>query len=627
MESTPSLTPRPLMPKLNGRAHGDLMVFGALIFLKLLLFNRQLGMIFPQGLISAVLGSVLVFLGLFSFLPPKNRSFWLYVFDWIISGVIVADLIYFRYFGDVISIPVLRQVSQTGAVWESIFSLIHFTDLLYLLDLFLLIPGWKLLKQSQEIFINNSLKIRLALAFLLLVVGSSLVAFKFLALEQKMGKNFFTNILDQTFFVEHVGILNFHLFDFYNFSKKELMALPPKEGQWEEVQNWFQGKQNYAAQKPQYFGLAQGLNLIMVQVEALQGFVVNQQIEGQEITPNLNQLLKESLYFPNFYYQTAHGNTSDAEFTTQVSFYPAKQGAAYFQYAHNHFHSLAHILKEQGYSTLAMHAYKPSYWNRANMYRTLGFERFYSRMDFTHDELLGWGLGDNSFLRQGAQILKKENGPFYAFMVTLSSHHPYQAFSDYPHLKVGKYEGTFFGNYLKAVHYADEALGSFIQELKKSGLWDNSLVVIYGDHSGIDSSNQEALLEFLDLPNDALTWACLQKVPLFIHLPKEKLTGTVDTPGGQVDLLPTLLNLLGLNSPKVMGQDLLNAKSNTVIFRNGSFTNGEIFYLSPSQTLYDLTTGRKLPLEPYLQEIQRAQKALWVSDMVLENNWLKNFTH
>ena len=154
MESTPSLTPRPLMPKLNGRAHGDLMVFGALIFLKLLLFNRQLGMIFPQGLISAVLGSVLVFLGLFSFLPPKNRSFWLYVFDWIISGVIVADLIYFRYFGDVISIPVLRQVSQTGAVWESIFSLIHFTDLLYLLDLFLLIPGWKLLKQSQEIFIN-----------------------------------------------------------------------------------------------------------------------------------------------------------------------------------------------------------------------------------------------------------------------------------------------------------------------------------------------------------------------------------------------------------------------------------------------------------------------------------------
>lgn len=601
----------------------DLAAFGCIILLKLFLFNRHLGMSFPQGLVIADLGSVLLLLSVLTLFPKHKRGFLLYAVDWLFTITLFADLIYFRYFGDVISLPVLSQMGQIGAIWESVFSLIGFTDGIYFLDLLLFIPLWQLGKQFKKESLHISLKKRLGGAFLLFFLGFSLVSIRAVGLKKEMGKSIFTNILDQTFLVQNIGILNFHLFDIYNFSKKKLLSSPPDKTQMAEVQNWFKEKEKKLSPEPKYFGVATGQNLIVVQVEALQGFVINRLIDGQEITPHLNRLLTQSLYFPNFYYQTALGNTSDAEFATQVSFFPAKQGAAYFQYAQNYFRSLAKVLKEEGYTTLAMHAYKPSYWNRVNMYRSLGFETFLSRDDFQHDELVGWGLGDASFLRQAAQKLNEVSQPFYAFLVTLSSHHPYQAFAESSNLKVGKYEGTFLGNYLKAIHYADAALGSFIQELKKYGLWDNSVVVIYGDHSGIDQSNKEELLEFLNLPADELTWACLQKVPLFIHLPGEKLAGNYEIAGGQVDLFPTLLNLLGIKPTLAMGQDLLNAQEGKVIFRNGSFTNGKFFYLSSNNTLYDIATGEKLPVEGFRGEIQEAQKALWISDLVLDHDLLK----
>lgn len=605
----------------------DLAAFGCIILFKVLLFNRHLGMAFPQGLVACALGSVLLLLSILALAPLQKRFFLFYTFDWLITIALLADLIYYRYFGDMISLPVLKQIGQTGAVRESIFSLIRLTDGIYLLDLLLLLPFWPLGKRSKKELPKSSLKTRLSWAFLLFLTGGILVSSKIVDLEQKMGKNLFTNILDQTFFVQHIGILNFHLFDLYNFSKKQLLTPALEKEQLAEVQKWFEDQEKSLPPEPKYFGMAKGKNLIVVQVEALQGFVVNRLIEGQEITPNLNQLLNQSLYFPNYFYQTAQGNTSDAEFVSQVSFYPAKQGAAYFQYAQNHFYSLAKRLKEQGYNTLAMHAYKPSYWNRASMYRSLGFDIFLSQDDFTQDELVGWGLGDVSFLRQAARRLKSERQPFYTFLVTLSSHHPYQAFAETRQLEVGKYEGSFLGNYLKAIHYADEALGSFIQELKECGLWDNSVVVIYGDHSGIDQSNKEELLEFLDLPSDELTWACLQKVPLFIHLPGGKLAGNYEITGGQLDLLPTLLNLLGLEPIKVMGQDLLNAREGRVIFRNGSFINDQLYYFSSSNTIYDLASGKELPLKDYQQEIQQAQKALWISDLVLEHDMIKGLTN
>ncbi|WDU84411.1 LTA synthase family protein [Caloramator sp. Dgby_cultured_2] len=139
---------------------------------------------------------------------------------------------------------------------------------------------------------------------------------------------------------------------------------------------------------------------MVVQLEAFQGFVLERKINGQELTPNLNKLAKDSLVFENYYYQTAWGGTSDAEFLSNVSLLPARDGSVYYQYAGNKYDALPKELKGIGYFTAVMHANRPGFWNRTNMYRALGFDKYESEKDFNIDEIQGMGLSDKSFLNR-----------------------------------------------------------------------------------------------------------------------------------------------------------------------------------------------------------------------------------
>lgn len=598
----------------------DYMLFACLMLFKVMEFNGQIGVMKPTGFLAASLGSVLIIAGCILLLPITQRALFLYLCDILISLIMLADLFFYRYYSDVISIPVLLQVAQAGSVKQSVFSLFQLGDLIFLFDLPLLLPLLKISGKARFSAEKVLFRKRAAKAMLLFFCGISLISFKVINLENTMGKRVFTNILDQTFFVENIGILNFHAFDFYKYAKKQLSQKELSRASRQEISQWFASTPPAKPEQSKYFGIAKNQNLIVVQVEALQSFVINKKINGREITPNLNRLLNNSIYFNNFYFQTAQGNTSDAEFLVNVSYYPAREGSVYFQYAANRFNSLPGKLREAGYTTMAIHAYKPSYWNRAAMYRSLGFEAFYSKEDFIPDEQVGWGLGDKSFFKQSAAKLAAAVQPFYAFLVTLSSHYPYDAFSAGSDFDPGRYAGTFLGNYFKAIHYADAALGSFIEELKANGLWENSVVAVYGDHSAVSKVEKDDLLAFLAAPDDELTWAKLQKVPLIIHLPGDAHAGTKNITGGQIDLFPTLANLLGLKVPNLLGQDLLSSTQGLAVFRNGSFTDGKIFYLQTSGQVYDVKSGEILPVEQYTAQIAQAQKRLWISDQVLEHD-------
>lgn len=259
------------------------------------------------------------------------------------------------------------------------------------------------------------------------------------------------------------------------------------------------------------------------------------------------------------------------------------------------------------------------------MYKAQGFDDFYGQRSFTLDENVGLGLSDKSFLTQSIEKMSQFKKPYYSFLVTLSSHFPYNDTKAYGDFNVGEYEGTLLGNYLKAIHYTDEQLGMFLQQLQEKGMDKDSLIVLYGDHFAIPKENMDELYKFENETNkDDLQWYQYQKVPLIIHFPNDEYKGVNSTYSGQMDLYPTLANLLNLQEKYMFGKDILNSKDQKVVFRNGSFTDGKVFYISWTNTYYDISSGQKIPettelkekKEQYLSELQ-------YSDDLLNHNLLK----
>jgi phosphoglycerol transferase MdoB-like AlkP superfamily enzyme len=400
-----------------------------------------------------------------------------------------------------------------------------------------------------------------------------------------------------------------------------------KDEEKKEVKAWYDNKNQETG--PKYTNTMEGKNLIIVQLEAFQSFVLERKVNGQEITPNLNKLAKQSLVFDNYYYQTAWGGTSDAEFLSNISLLPARDGAVYYIYPGNTYDSMIKELEKKDYYTSVMHANRPGFWNRAAMYKNIGFDTYESEDQFNIDEVQCLGLSDKSFFRQAVDKMDKYDKPFYSFLITLSSHFPFKDSQNKLDniLDVGEFEGELMGDYLKAVKYTDEAIGEFIQDLKDKGLWDNSVVVFYGDHSAIPEDKKGQLARLLygrDNMSD-LEWFEAQKVVMMAHFPNEEIKGRSDITAGQMDLYPTIANLFGFDAKYSLGRDLLNSDDGFVVTRAGMWANNEVAYIKPIDKVLDLKTGEEKNREDYKAMFEKAQAYLKNSDAIIENDLICQF--
>jgi phosphoglycerol transferase MdoB-like AlkP superfamily enzyme len=284
-------------------------------------------------------------------------------------------------------------------------------------------------------------------------------------------------------------------------------------------------------------------------------------------------------------------------------------------------------MDDRGYYTAALHGNSESFWNRDVMYKAEGFDNFLGENSFNITEKVGLGLSDKAFLTQSIDKLKNFNQPYFSFLITLSSHYPYDDTKGYGDFDVKPYDNTLLGNYLKGIHYTDAQLGMFLERLEQEGILKNSIVVLYGDHFAIPKQNIGELYNFerVSNPND-LQWYEYQKVPMFIHFPDDQNKGVNHTYSGQMDLYPTLANIFNLPMKYMFGKDILNPRNRNVIFRDGSFTDGKYFYVSTSNTYYDISTGKVVQENPELkQEKENALGQLNYSDDILNHNLLKNF--
>lgn len=514
------------------------------------------------------------------------------------SLIIYFNLIFYRSFTDFLTIPQLFQMNNLSDLSSSILSLIKFYDLLLFSDLFII---WLLSKNFVAIYYMKRQKVFISVLSLLLLAGNFLLA----EIERPQ---LLQRAFDREYLVKNIGIFYYHIYDIFINSKMHTQKVLADGNNMEEILSYLNDKKS-THDNAELFGIAKGKNIIFISAESLQSFVIDEELHGEKITPFLNQLISDpdTFYFENFYHQTAQGKTSDSEFLVENSLYPIASGAVFFTHGENEYFALPKILKNIDYNSVVFHANSNTFWNRNQMYKSLGIDQFYdvSFYEVNETNQVGWGLKDKDFFSQTIPYLKQLEQPFYAKLITLTNHFPFEL--DEVDMTLQPYDSSSdtLNKYFPTVRYTDEAIEQFFYELKISGLYDNSIIIIMGDHDGISANHHKAMANFLEKeeinPYDYLQ---LQRVPLFIHIPGYNKGRVVTEIGGQIDLKPTLLYLLGIDSKEdySFGNNLFSkVKDKYIGFRNGNFVSDELIYTNG--TCYDRHTGEVLAYdEPYQEE-------------------------
>lgn len=533
----------------------------------------------------------------------------------IFALVLLSDILYFKYFNTLPSGTELKMLNIIPSLLDCIKELFQPEYLLLFCDI-LILAFFHLFWNNKDrtplkAFRSNSI---IALVLLTAVIFDS-AAF---------GSGNSYQLYDS------YGILHFHGSQIKNlFSSEETY-----NSSTIAIKSLEKPSQN-SLTSPKNFGIAKDRNVIILQVEALQNFVINRSYNGQEITPNLNKLIKQdSIYFDSYYYNIAKGGTSDAEFTTLNSLYPASDAPSYSKYTDINLYGLPKILKDMNYSTVAFHGFTPEFWNRAKMYPTVGFDSFISIDKLKRDEIIGWGISDRSMLKQASKYLAKAKKPVCAFLVTLTCHYPYNLPNKSIALKLPQKQSTFIERYIQSANYTDAAIGEFIEALKKSGLYDNSILAIYGDHHAIGCSDPSLVKQMTELLGVRYDVAEMANVPLIINIPNSNIKETNSTVGGQMDFLPTILNMMGIDKGNInfYGQDLSNAKhgfaTTQLVLTKGSFIDDNNVFLASADgifengTAWNRKTKAKVDLEQCRAGYEKVIKENEECSYLLSNNLL-----
>ncbi|MDM5200104.1 LTA synthase family protein [Fictibacillus enclensis] len=572
-------------------------------------------------LVVTPLSSALFFLGLSLFAPAKSRNKALLTIHFIMSFILYANIVYHRFFDDFITIPVLFQFKNFGDLGGSAQSLMHPLDILYFLD-FLLLLTIVLTKKVKPV--EKLKKKTIGLVF----ISAFSIFLANLGMAEIQRPELLTRTFDRAILVKLMGVYNYHVYDAVLNTKSSTQRALADSNDLAEVKNYSDSQ--YKKPDPKMFGAAKGKNVILVSMESTQNFLINKKINGQEVTPFLNDLTEKSYYFDNFYHNTGQGKTSDAEFLIDNSLYGLPGGSVYSTKAQNKFHATPEIVKQKGYNPVVFHANNKSFWNRDMMYNTLGYNKFYSKpyYNVNDENSVNYGLKDKEFFKQSMPMLENLKQPFYSKFITLTNHHPFILNNEQEKsIQPADTGDPTVDNYFVTARYQDEALKQFFQQLKASGLYDNSVIILYGDHYGISENHNKAMSKILGKEVTPYEHLKLQETPLFIHVPGQK-GKVMHTIGGEIDLKPTILHLLGIKTKGDIqfGSDLFSPdRDEFTVQRDGSAITKDYVYAGEKEKCYRQSDGQEVANKLCKPAKEKAAKDLNLSDKVVYGDLLRFF--
>ena len=392
-------------------------------------------------------------------------------------------------------------------------------------------------------------------------------------------------------------------------------------------------KEDYGEEKIKLGSLLKDKNIIIIQLESMQRFVTNKKINGKEITPNLNRFLKENIELTNMHMQS-YSTTADSEHSVINSLYPVENGMAYSKYYKNKYDNLYKIFNNAGYYTSYMHGNIGKFWNRANVYKSMNINDLVFLDKFDDYEYVSSYLSDEALYLQAVDKLDNYKNPFISYIVAASSHTPFELWGledrNKISIDVGEYKDTNFGKYLEAVNYADYTFGLFINKLKEKGLYDNTAILIFGDHNGI-SMYEEEMLDFFDKAGIKMTDAEIQlnytNVVSGLKLPGVK-NKKITKPVSKLDIKPTISYLCGIEDGFSLGTNIFENKdfvctNNERIITTDYYYDGEKWFYINSGEIIDFEKSNTDLLKLLDNYYQNMKTELNISNSIVINNLLK----
>lgn len=625
-----------------------ILILTAIIWIETLLVyygDFKLGIEGPLQVIISIfnpLGFILLILSLANFFVRK-KSFVisLMVLFALETILLVANVIYYREFSDFISINTMLSAQKfNGAMGKSIATLISPHDVIYLLNLGLII-GLPFFTKNNLITIPVRMVNKVALSCLSAFLIVLNLTISEMNRPQLLGRTF-----DQTYIVKYLG-LNFYMA--YNTANKVNEDAEKNKVTTVDIDSPLQeAAQIYAKPDKKYYGIARKKNVIIIHLESFQQFLINMKVNDQEVTPFLNSLYsdKNTVSFSNFFHEVGQGKTSDAENMLESGLFGLPTGSLFNKLGPtNTFQSAPAILKQkEGYTSAVFHGNVGSFYTRSKTYKSMGYNYFFDQGYFnqTEDSNVGFGLKDKLMFKESVKYLEKLQQPFYMKYITLTNHYPFDLpDEDNDGFVKPETSDSVVNNYFLTAHYLDASLREFFNYLKESGLYDRSVVILYGDHYGISDDRNKALAPLLD--KDPEQWdefdnIQLQRVPFMIHM--KGIAGHIDNEyGGEIDVLPTILHLLGINTKDYiqLGTDLFSKQHDSnVIFRNNGMVNKEYTVLKKSNdsyNIYDNKTGELLNIDPasdlykkIVEKYEQERHLLDISDTINQKNLLRFYT-
>lgn len=609
--------------------------------------------------IKPILGDLVILLLIVAFcylIKPKHQFKYYIVWSFILSFICIANCVYFSNYLSFISVSLLKTSSQLSGYTDAVTNILELKDFIFLLPIIILVVIHNRLKKKKyyekvkeievgrvRIFITACLFLFFGLIFLSTLTSKDI---------SRLNKQW-----DRRYTVMEFGVYTYQVNDLVATIRTNITSLSNSDEAYNEFLDYFEERKEENLKINKYTNIFQGKNVLVIHAESFQEFTMNLKFNNQELTPNMNKLAKEGLYFSNFYTEESIGNSSDSEFSILTSLLPASSGTVFVNYFDRSYVSITDLLRKKGYYTFSMHGNVASAWNRRNAYNYLGYDKYYAYKDaYDIDEILGLGLSDKSFFRQSTDIIKEisdNNGNYYGTLIMLTNHTPFNSLVDTEYYddylvdikseteNIPYLEGTKIGNFLKCVNYADSAIGEFVNELDEKGLLDNTVLVIYGDHDSKIKKSEFEKLYYNEYINDVsidpsknisivdnFTYEINRKVPFIIwtkDMAGSEYNEEITKVMGIIDVMPTLGNMLGVKNDFALGHDIFNVDENIVVFPDGSFITDKVYYDGSSEEYRQLDINYGISLDYLKNNVDYANKMLSISNNIITHDFIKKY--
>lgn len=591
-----------------------------LLVYKGLLINNLIGL----GVnINTILYTILVALLIMCpTINHKNKFGYIYlnVVYLLVTIIIYADFLYYSYSTNFLSFYQIENIKYSKEIASGVACIINAKSMfIFFIDnILILLLSILCYKKFKSTYYSNKI-LKTALICIILLAN-------ILVVRWQINEIYASKSYNKSLIVENASIYYYHYEDVKDYFSSIFVKEKIDE---ERMKNAYEENVREKEESTAYTGIAKDSNVIILQLESLNEFIIGKKVNGKEITPNLNKFFRENIYCNNMYNQGL-GSTADSEFEMENSMYPLENGYVFQKYSNNTWLDIFSILKANGYYTSFMHPNTSTFWNREEVYKAgYNVDEYNDISKFPNIEQAGEFYSDEGFFEEAVKIMDSYDQKFCATLVSVTTHIPFYL-TGVSNLSekvtitqedVSEYEDETFRNYIISCNFVDYAFGKFIEGLEETGLMQNSIIVVYGDHGASLTSisdvtrlyeeNGIKYTDFEDATKDI-------HIPFGIKIPNINESSIIEKSLAKIDIKPTILDLLDVEDKFSIGASIFSNKDYSFIKGLG-FITSKYYYMNGKY--YERVSGEEIEATDDLKKIlQKMENEIYLSDTIIKNN-------